>query len=111
MIPCIKYVRQILLLHVTNGASHLAGKNLGVADDEIEWSSELMRHAGQEQRLVSTCDLELERFLFQLAKRSGQRFRTFGDALFEAGVKILQLPRHLVKVVGQYFELVASLDF
>ena len=70
-------ILQILLLLAVDVAEHPLQEHLGKADDGVERCPQLVRHVGEELRLVAIRDLELAALLLELLKQArvlqGQR--------------------------------------
>ena len=84
-----------------DGAAAGIGEGAGMRQDAREHGLELERGVDRAADLAER---------LQLAHRARQLPRPLLDLALEVGVGLLQLPRHLIEVLGERLQLVAGLD-
>ena len=89
-------VAEVLLLTVVDRSEHAVEEDLGEADHGVERCAQLVRHAGEELRLVAADDLQLDGLAFELAEQAGVED---GERRL-AGERLQQVARVLRDVTG-----------
>ena len=106
----VEDVVEVFGLLLVDLAEELLAQHLREAADRVQRGPQLVRHVGQELRLVAARGLELAALLVQLRQRTGQLAGSLLDLLLEPGIGRLQPGSHPVELVGQGAELVAAGD-
>ena len=109
-LPGREDVLEVLVLLLVELAEHPLAQHLGEADDRVQRRAQLVRHVGEELRLVLAGGFELAALLLDLAERSLELACPLLDLLLEACVGLLEPRRHPVELLGQRAELVGTRD-
>ena len=103
MVPTLLHPLQHLADRFRHLAVDMVHDELGIAQDGVKGGTQLVAHVGEELRFMLASGLELAPLLGQL---KGALF----DLLLQAGVRFLELCRHMVERLGQGFQFVPTLD-
>ena len=93
-------VEQVLELLVVELAEHLLAQHLGEADDRVERRAQLVRHVGEELRLVLVGQLELPALVLDLVEQArvlDRDHRLVGEGLQQADLLVGEAGRRLAR--------------
>ena len=101
-------VLEVLRLLLVELAEELLAEHLREADDRVQRRPQLVRHVGQELRLVPARRLELAALLVQLGECRLELAGPLLDLLLEARIGLLEPRRHAIELLRERSELVVA---
>ena len=103
-------VVEVLLLLLVQLAEEPLAQHLREADDRVQRRPQLVRHVREELGLVPARGLELAALLVELGECGRELPGALLDLLLEARVRLLELRRHAVELLGERAQLVVARD-